>query len=172
VQRLTDEQVELVLSMVRASSAVVAPEEHEDAFDEYAALVRAIKEVPGEEPGVGDKSAAGMFDTGLFLGVGLALLGQIALHILKVAADEAIKEGTKGVGRVLRGRVGRQMGGESASKPIVASRDNEVRASISQELVEKVVTTLPPEQHVPTEALTLIVSLQVDAMVKQVNQNR
>jgi hypothetical protein len=64
------------------------------------------------------------------------------------------------------------MGGESASKPIVASRDNEVRASISQELVEKVVTTLPPEQHVPTEALTLIVSLQVDAMVKQVNQNR
>jgi hypothetical protein len=37
---LDDEQAELILAMVDASAAEVAPDEHADSFDDYADLIR------------------------------------------------------------------------------------------------------------------------------------
>jgi hypothetical protein len=89
----TAEQAEQILVMVDASAKIIASEERDDAFDEFAELVRRNKAVPGAGPTASDRSRADIVDASIFLGVGLTLLGMIASRALSVALDMAIEEG-------------------------------------------------------------------------------
>lgn len=62
MQRLDDEQIERILAMVDASAAVVAPDERDDSFDDYADLMRTEHVLPGTESHAEDRSAAGIAD--------------------------------------------------------------------------------------------------------------
>jgi len=88
--------------MVDASARAMAPEEREDAFDEFAELLRRNKAVPGFDLDASDRSRADIVDASVFLGVGLTLLGIIASKVLSVALDMAIKEGLSGALAALR----------------------------------------------------------------------
>jgi hypothetical protein len=90
---LSETETEQVLAMVEAAARIVAPEEYEAAFEEYARLLRSTRMAPGTARGRSDKSAAGIAETAIFLGVGLGILGQIATHVLLTAEDMAIKTG-------------------------------------------------------------------------------
>lgn len=137
---LTDEQVEQVLVMVDAAAAVVAAAEREDSFDEYAALVRRIRRVPGYDPGAGDGSSAGVVDVSLFLGIGLALLGPIAVQTLNAVAAMA-------------GRFGRGTDPETESA----------------EIARRVARAVRPSKEVPTETVEQVVRVQVAALREWVN---
>ncbi|MEV4511779.1 hypothetical protein AB0K00_22750 [Dactylosporangium sp. NPDC049525] len=56
------DRIDLVLRMVDASAAVVAPEDRDEDFDEYADVVRRTGWVPGFDPRSADGTAAGMFE--------------------------------------------------------------------------------------------------------------
>ncbi|MFF3870330.1 hypothetical protein [Streptomyces sp. NPDC001978] len=66
--------VERILAMVDASAAVVAPEDREDLFEEFAEDLRETGRVPGDESAPLDDADAGIADTHVFLGIGLTLL--------------------------------------------------------------------------------------------------
>lgn len=90
---LSATETEQVLAMVEAAARMVAPEEYEAAFDEYARMLRTTRMALGTAKSRSDKSAAGIAETAIFLGVGLGVLGQIATRVLLTAEDMAIKTG-------------------------------------------------------------------------------
>lgn len=94
---LSDNETRLLLSMVDKSAAAVAPDEHADAFEDFADIVRETRTVPGFDPADGDEAAAGMLDVDIYLGVGLALLGQIGLQVLSSMTDLAVRRGVRNV---------------------------------------------------------------------------
>jgi hypothetical protein len=137
---LTDEQVEQVLVMVDAAAAVVAAAEREDSFEEYAALVRRIRRVPGYDPAAGDGSSAGVVDVSLFLGIGLALLGPIAVQTLNAVVEMVSRFGHR--------------------------TDTETE---SAEIVRRVARAVRPSKEVPAETVELVVRVQVAALREWVN---
>ncbi|GCD92596.1 hypothetical protein [Embleya hyalina] len=95
MQPLAEDEIELVLVMVDAAAAVVAPEDREDLFDDFAEDMRESGLVPGAESVDVDESDAALVDGHVFLGIGLTVLGQIAYRVLAVATDIAINRGLR-----------------------------------------------------------------------------
>ncbi|MFE6774531.1 hypothetical protein [Streptomyces sp. NPDC057702] len=92
-----------VLTMVDASAAVVAPEERDDLFDEFAEDMRESGRVPGEDSAWDDGADADIADAQVFLGIGLTLLGQIAVKVVSVATDMALERGVRDAARYVVG---------------------------------------------------------------------
>lgn len=86
------ERLALALAMVDASARQVCPDEWADAFDEYADLARQLGALPGTtRSSVDDEDSAGVLDGGVVLGIGLALLGQVAVRVLDCLVDVGIE---------------------------------------------------------------------------------
>ncbi|MFF0203931.1 hypothetical protein [Streptomyces sp. NPDC005017] len=62
-RNVADVLVERVVLMVDASARVVAPEEHDDLFEEFAEDLRASGRIPGADSGHVDEAAPGIADT-------------------------------------------------------------------------------------------------------------
>ncbi|HKT03253.1 MAG TPA: hypothetical protein VJT31_27305 [Rugosimonospora sp.] len=152
---LTEDQVRLVLAMVDASAAVLAPDERDEDFDEYADVVRRTGRVPGFDPKGSDGSAAGMFDASLFLGVGLAFLGQIAMLTLAKVTDMAIEKGLSSAGELVR-RVWRARGPGAEPDSV---------DGLVAELTRRTVAAVGSVEEVPAGQVEVIVTLQVRALV-------
>lgn len=100
---LTDAEAEQVLAMVEVAAREVALDEYEDTFGEYSRLLRSVRVVPGAAVRRrADKSAAGIAEAGIFLGVGLGLLGQVAIQVLTTAEDMAITKGLASAAEYLK----------------------------------------------------------------------
>lgn len=87
--------VERVLTMVDASAAVVAPDERDDLLAEFAEDLRETGLIPGVDGAWDDDADADIADAQVFLGIGLTLLGQIAVKVISVATDLAVEHGVR-----------------------------------------------------------------------------
>ena len=137
---------EQVVAMVEAAARVVALEEYEDAFDEYARVLRSTRVAPGAARHSSDKSAAGIAETSIFLGVGLAVLGQIATRVLSVASDMAIKKGLTDAAAYLRKL---RHDKDDAALDAVAAR---------------VIATVEVPAAVDSSVITRVVQLQIEVL--------
>jgi hypothetical protein len=121
---LSPVETELVLAMVDAAARSVAPEEYRDAFEDYAAQARVTGVLPGTGGGAGsDRSAAGIADGAIYLGMGLSLLGHLGLRVLMVATDMAIKKGLADAGSLVRRLLKRKDAVEALAEQVVDSAD-------------------------------------------------
>ncbi|WP_344902246.1 hypothetical protein [Actinomadura meridiana] len=144
MQRLDDDQIEQILAMVDASAAAVAPDEREDSFDDYADLMRHEHVLPGTETQPVDPSAAGIADSFIFLGMGLAFLGQVAFNVLNIATDMAIERGVESAAAFLRRKIRKETDPDPA-----------------EEITRRILlhAELPPE--VDVQELRLVITIQV-----------
>src|SRR5262245_14567738 len=108
MKALSEGDLSLLLTMVDRSGRELAPDEHESVFADYAAIALATGTVPGLDTDGRDDSAAGMLDVDIYLGIGLALLGQIGVKVLNTLTDMAVQRGAHStvdlVGRLFRRR--------------------------------------------------------------------
>lgn len=125
VRALSPAETELVLAMVDAAARSVAPEEYHDAFEDYASQARATGVPPGTGIAGADRSAAGIADAAIFLGMGLALLGHLGVRVLAVATDMAIKKGMADAGSLARRLLRRRDRGavEAMAEQVLDSAD-------------------------------------------------
>jgi hypothetical protein len=136
--------------MVDASAAVVAADEREDAFGEYADVVRRERVLPGA-PRPTDPSAAGIADAYLFLGMGLTFLGHVALKVLDVATGLALEKGLEKGARDAVAFLRRRLGADTAA----------------EEITERVAATegLPPEAD--AAELRAVITIQVTVLIER-----
>lgn len=114
---MTDEYgiaVERVLAMVDASAALVAPEDRDDLFEEFAAEMRETGQVPGEDGAWDDAADADIADAHVFLGIGLTLLAQVAVKVVSAVTDMAVERGIREAATYLRGLVRGEAGDDTA----------------------------------------------------------
>ena len=99
------DELGLLLAMVDRSGRQVAADEHEDVFEEYRAIALSTGSLPGLGAGTRDPAAAGMLDVDVFLGVGLALLGQIGVQVLAKLGEIAVEKSADGIAGFVRARL-------------------------------------------------------------------
>ena len=104
MRSLTPGQVECILQMVHHSAEVAAPEEKEESFDEYSALLRNTRALPDFMP-LADDAATGLVDTAFLYGVSLAFLGQVAYYLLTKLQEVAVEKGMEEVLDFARQRI-------------------------------------------------------------------
>lgn len=143
---LSPAEIESVLAMVAAAAEAVAPEEYDDAFEEYARQARATGVLPGSVDVGADRSAAGIADGAIFLGMGLALLGHLGGRVLAIATDLAIKKGLADAGSLARRLL---HGGDR----------EEVEA-----MAEQVVDSADPPAAADRQALVQVVIIQIQVL--------
>lgn len=140
-------EVERLLAMVDASARVVAPEEHEDLFEEFAEEFREGGVVPGADPGPVDDADTGIVDTHVFLGIGLTLLGQIAVKVVSVATDMALERGIR----------------EATAYVVKLFRGSDATAD---EAAATVTSRLPETPGIDEETLRRVVRAQLEAWAR------
>jgi hypothetical protein len=155
---LNDTELRLLRTMVERSAAVVAPEEYEDDFEDYVAVLEATRTPPGLDPRAGGGASAGILDVDIFLGMGLALLGQTGLKVLETIGEMAIERGARNgmdLARRLFRRRSAAVGEQPTDPDVVAVLD-----ALTQTVRVAVVRELP----ITTEQLRLVVTIQVQAI--------
>ncbi|OAA27789.1 hypothetical protein UG55_1007117 [Frankia sp. EI5c] len=164
--------VRRLLAMVDASGRRFAPEEHEDFFDDYADIVTGNGALPVFDPGRSDDAATGVLDVDVFLGIGLAVLGQIALRVLAALEDLAADGTVSGVtlfARRLFRRGPVDPHDPSAGTETDQARDAATEAKVTVDVVagqltEQVRVALPTALAVDAAQLQLIVTVQIQAL--------
>jgi hypothetical protein len=149
MRELSDDELQQVLFVVAATAPEHAPAEYEDDFEDYRELARELRRLPGD-PLPEDPSAAGLTDVSVFLGIGLVLLGRVALTVVDEAAKAAANRGFKAVRQLFAGR----------SK---AERDE-----VTDALVAQVVTVVRFSPGVPEQQRLAIIRAQVAALEEAV----
>lgn len=164
------EEVSSVLAMVDNSARQLCPLEWEDGFSEYAEQVTATSCVPGENLGRMDEGAVGIIDAGVFLGIGLAFLGQVAVHVLWTLTDlgvEKIAESASGRVRAWY-RHARGSGNGKDEKPGAAREGGPAEldvGALADEIAARIgpaVATAAPQ--VTIEVLKTTVRLQLEGL--------
>ncbi|MET7762764.1 hypothetical protein [Streptomyces sp. NPDC005336] len=149
---LSDAAIERILTMVDASAAAVAAEEHEELFEEFAEEMRAGRRVPGAGDFFDDHSGAPAVDTHVYLTIGLSVLGQIAFKVLSTATDMAIQRGVRDAVAYLR-RCLRGAGGDDS-------------ADGTAPLAQRVTVELRLPAEVDPDTVRAVVRIQAEALVR------
>lgn len=151
--------------MVDVAGRTFARDEHEDSFDDFALIVRRIQSVPDLDAGGTDEASTDLIDIDIYLGIGLALLGQVGVRVLDAVADMAIERSAQAVchaaAKLFR-RKDDSLVPESASEP---TPDGQAVIARVRELV---VTQLP----LTAEQATMIVTVELAVLAEQDGANR
>ncbi|MGW0628799.1 hypothetical protein [Streptomyces sp. NPDC002758] len=142
--------VERILAMVDASAAVVAPEDREDLFEEFAEDLRETGRVPGDESAPLDDADAGIADTHVFLGIGLTLLGQLAVKVVSVVTDMAVERGIR----------------EAVAFVVKLLRGDEPGQPSVDDVADAIAPRLPASAELDEETLRVIVRSQLEAWAR------
>ncbi|KAK1185402.1 hypothetical protein B7755_049405 [Streptomyces sp. NBS 14/10] len=154
MQGARDVDIERILAMVDASAAVVAPEDREDLFSEFAEDMRESGRIPGEDSALADDADAGIADTHVFLGIGLTLLGQIAVKVVSVATDMAVERGIR----------------EALTFVVKLFRGSEPGEDSPDDVADAVTRQLAVPAELDEETLRLIVRSQLEAWARAEGQ--
>ncbi len=98
----TDPTLETLLYLVDSAAKELAPDEHTEAFGDYANLARATGQLPAADEELVDPSDSGFVDGHLFLGVGLAIIGQAAVVVFNTAQQMAAEKGLRNLLELVR----------------------------------------------------------------------
>lgn len=149
--------------MVDAAGQAFAPDEHEDSFTEYAQLLRRNQALPDVDLGGNDEAATDLLDVGIYLGIGLAVLGQVGLRVLSVVADLAIERSAEGISAAAA-RLFRRRRGADADPVLEPTAQG---AAVILRISEQVATQLGPQIPGGSEQAQLIVTVQLQVLADQ-----
>ena len=107
--------------------------------------------------GGGDGTSTELVDVDIYLGIGLALLGQVGVRVLGVVADLAIERSTEGLCRAAAKLVRRRAGSDATPEP---TPEGQV---LIVQLSDQVTAHLP----LTAEQARMIVAVQLAALAEQ-----
>jgi hypothetical protein len=150
---MSDDEVDALLCLVRTSAERIEPDELE-FYDDYAAEVRARKQLPPEVAPRTDGSETRVITTGILVGIGISFLGQVGSALLKEVINRAVKQGVDSAAQVLKGV---KKGTEPETTPV------ETKSQIADAVIGRV--NLPP--GVSREEAHRVVQLQIELIEDQ-----
>ncbi|MET7935876.1 hypothetical protein [Streptomyces sp. NPDC005322] len=159
--QLSDAAIERILTMVEASAAAVAADEHEELFEEFAEEMRAGRRVPGAGDFFDDHSGAPAVDTHVCLTIGLSVLGQIAFKVLSTATDMAIERGVRDAVSYLRRSL---RGADAGTGPDGDSTTDGTDGTAP--LAQRVTVELRLPAEVDADTVRAVVRIQAEALVR------